>query len=136
MGLDRFVQAQAAQLDDVERELTRGRKVTHWMWYVFPQLKGLGFSATARFYAIENAAEAADYLAHAVLGPRLRHHTELVIASPNDIDAIFGYPDNLKFHSCMTLFDHTSSGDVFARALQLRFGGRHDERTIELLRKG
>ena len=135
MTLQHFVQAQAPQLGDIEQELARGYKVSHWMWYVFPQLVGLGKSATARRYALASAAEAREYLAHPVLGPRLRRHTELVLRSSRSVDAIFGFPDNLKFHSCMTLFDHASPGDVFARALAQHFAGECDQSTLRLLAK-
>lgn len=135
MSLERFVLAQAPLLDDIERELTQGQKVTHWMWYVFPQLAGLGKSAMARRYALADAAEAMEYLAHGVLGPRLRHHTALVNQSQRSIDAIFGFPDNLKFHSCMTLFEHVGPGDIFPLVIEQRFGGVRDENTLRLLRQ-
>jgi uncharacterized protein (DUF1810 family) len=133
MTLQRFVDAQAKQLADIEAELRAGRKSTHWIWYVFPQLAGLGASATSKHYAVADANEARAYLAHSVLGPRLRHHTELVIACDRPIGAILGYPDDLKFCSSMTLFDHVSPGDVFERALQKHFAGRRDARSLAIL---
>lgn len=133
--LDRFVRAQARIHEQVTQELAAGRKRSHWMWFVFPQLDGLGFSPTARKYAITGLDEARAYLAHPVLGPRLRECTELVL----DIDGrsvreIFGYPDDLKFRSSMTLFAQAASGDTcFNEALVKYFAGEPDVRTLELL---
>ena len=133
--LERFVRAQAHIYGQVAQELAAGDKRTHWMWFVFPQLDGLGFSPTARKYAITGLDEARAYLAHPVLGPRLRECTELVL----DIDGrsvreIFGYPDDLKFRSSMTLFAQAASGDTcFNEALVKYFAGEPDVRTLELL---
>jgi uncharacterized protein (DUF1810 family) len=136
MTLQRFVEAQEKQLADIEAELCSGRKVTHWMWYVFPQLAGLGASTTSKRYAISDANEARAYLAHPVLGPRLRQHSALVIACDRPIGSIFGYPDELKFCSSMTLFDHVSPGETFERALQKHFEGQRDARTLQILAAG
>jgi uncharacterized protein (DUF1810 family) len=133
MSIERFVTAQNAQLADIEAELRRGHKVTHWMWYVFPQIAGLGTSATSCHYAIHDEAEARAYLAHSTLGPRLRQHTALVIASNRSAHSIFGSPDDLKLKSSMTLYDHVSPKDVFAEALQKHFAGERDEKTLRLL---
>jgi uncharacterized protein (DUF1810 family) len=133
--LERFVAAQADVFATVEDELRAGRKRSHWMWFIFPQLRGLGHSPTAQFYAIGSLDEARAYLAHPVLGPRLTRCTEHVLAlrgrSPN---AIFGSPDDLKFHSSLTLFalaDETPES-IFRKALARYFDGRNDDRTIEL----
>jgi uncharacterized protein (DUF1810 family) len=133
MSVERFVMAQDKQLAEVEEELRRGQKVMHWIWYIFPQIAGLGMSATSKHYAIANVSEAREYLAHPVLGPRLRHHTQLVTACDRPIESILGYPDDLKFHSSMTLFDHISPGDIFDEALQKHFEGERDANTLRIL---
>src|SRR5579859_4766799 len=102
--LDRFVTAQASVIAEVRAELKAGRKKSHWMWFIFPQLRGLGHSAMSRHYGIESLAEARAYLAHPLLGPRLRECTMLAIAhAASTAYEIFGSPDDLKFRSCMTL---------------------------------
>ena len=119
----------------VRSELKAGRKTTHWMWFVFPQLAGLGFSHRARFYAIASLDEARAYIAHPVLGPRLVECAELVNAAEGrSAHDIFGSPDDLKFQSSMTLFALAAPDEVaFPTALDRCFGGRHDERTLDLL---
>src|ERR1700753_2225748 len=105
MGLDRFVDAQDGGYERALGELRAGRKTSHWMWFVFPQIKGLGFSAMARRYAIASLEEARAYLDHPILGDRLRDCTELVLLHrDSSARQIFGSPDDLKFHSSMTLF--------------------------------
>lgn len=133
MSVDRFLRAQDPQLSNIESELRQGQKVTHWIWYVFPQVAGLGVSATSQQYAISSIAEAREYLAHPVLGARLRQHAQLVTACPRPIESILGYPDYLKFQSSMTLFDHVSPGDVFDAALRRHFGGQRDANTLRIL---
>ena len=133
MSVDRFLLAQEPQLADIEAELRRGQKVTHWIWYVFPQIAGLGVSATSKLYSIASLREARDYLDHPVLGARLREHTQLVTASSRSVESIFGYPDYLKVHSCMTLFDHVSPRDVFDAALRKHFQGQRDANTLRIL---
>ena len=134
-GLDRFVVAQDTVLDQVRRELDEGRKRTHWMWFVFPQLAGLGQSPTARRYAIASIGEARAYLAHPVLGPRLIECTDAVNRlEDRSAHEIFGRPDDLKFHSSMTLFAHaTGEPSSFQAALGKYFGGQDDEATLRLL---
>lgn len=138
-ALERFLEAQRPVMDSVRAELAAGRKRTHWMWFVFPQIRGLGHSPTAQRYAIDSLAEADAYLQHPVLGARLRECTRLVCAAPQrTLEEIFGYPDNLKFRSCMTLFA-AAAGErpedrIFRTALDRYFGGREDPRTLELLR--
>ena len=133
--LERFVLAQEPVITQVRSELKAGRKTTHWMWFVFPQLAGLGFSHRSRFYAIASLDEATAYIAHPVLGPRLVECTELVNASEGrSAHDIFGSPDDLKFHSSMTLFSLADPDEpVFGAALAKYFGGRRDQRTLELL---
>ncbi len=133
--LQRFLSAQGEGIDGVLQELRAGRKRRHWMWYVFPQLVGLGHSATAEHYAIRSREEAAALLAHPLLGSRLRQCTEAVNAHPDrSAEAIFGHPDVLKFRSSMTLFA-TIAGEAspFFEALALFYDGVPDPRTLEIL---
>ncbi len=133
--LQRFVDAQAPIFEQVCAELRRGRKTTHWMWFVFPQLAGLGRSRLAGEFAISSREEAVAYLAHPILGPRLRECTRLVNrVEGRSIDEIFGYPDDLKFRSCMTLFAQaTPDNQLFQAALSKYFAGEYDPATIERL---
>jgi uncharacterized protein (DUF1810 family) len=134
-NLDRFVTAQAPDMEQVFAELRAGRKQGHWMWYVFPQLKGLGHSSMASRFGISSREEAQAYLEHAILGARLRECTKLVNqVEGRSVDEIFGYPDDLKFRSSMTLFAQAAPGDpVFAEAVRKYFGGRFDPLTLERL---
>ena len=133
--LERFVAAQDPVWDRVRAELARGRKASHWMWFVFPQLAGLGSSSTARAYAVSGLDEARAYLAHPVLGPRLREAAELAAAvQGRTASEVFGYPDDLKLRSSMTLFARAAPQDpVFTAVLDRYFGGDPDPRTLELL---
>jgi uncharacterized protein (DUF1810 family) len=133
--LERFVQAQAPVYPDVLAELRAARKRTHWMWFVFPQLAGLGSSGMAQRYALRSREEARAYLAHPVLGPRLRECSAVVLAAAqDDIHRIFGSPDDLKFGSCMTLFAHVAAEEpVFRRCIERFFGAAPDPRTLALL---
>ena len=134
-NFDRFVKAQEPVVADVRAELAAGRKTSHWMWFVFPQLAGLGFSHRAQFYGIASLDEAKAYLAHAVLGPRLVECTDLVNAvEGRSAHDIFGSPDDLKFRSSMTLFALADpDAPAFGVALGKYFEGRRDPRTLELL---
>ncbi|MGO4882844.1 MAG: DUF1810 domain-containing protein [Bryobacteraceae bacterium] len=134
-NLRRFVEAQDPVYTQVCAELRSGRKTGHWMWFIFPQIAGLGSSATAREFAISSRGEAEAYLAHPVLGPRLRECTGLVTAiEGRTLDEIFGYPDDLKFRSSMTLFSKVNGDDeVFMVALRKYCGGKLDGRTVERL---
>ncbi|WP_294534042.1 DUF1810 domain-containing protein [uncultured Rhodoblastus sp.] len=134
-NLRRFVEAQARTMDAVRRELRAGRKNSHWMWFVFPQFTGLGFSPTADFYAIHSLAEARAFLAHPVLGARLRECADLVNACESrDLMRIFGDPDWLKFRSCMTLFAMVAPSEAaFAVALREFCGGESDPLTLARL---
>ena len=122
-------------MERVFAELRAGRKTSHWMWFVFPQIQGLGQSPMARQFAIASRAEAEDYLRHPILGARLRECTRLVGAiEGRDIEEIFGYPDDLKFRSCMTLFAHaTADNRIFLDALAKYFGGAEDRLTRQRL---
>ncbi len=133
--LERFVAAQAGLWEQARAELRAGEKRTHWMWFIFPQIRGLGTSATAVRYALASLGEARAYLAHPILGTRLRELTAIVTALEKPVQAVFPYPDNLKFHSCMTLFDHAGNGEpVFAEALRHCFSGQGDQATLERIR--
>ena len=132
--LQRFLDAQAPVYSRVLEELRRGRKQSHWIWFIFPQLAGLGHSAMARRFAISSRDEAVAYLGHGVLGSRLKECTALVNAvEGRTILEILGSPDDLKFHSSMTLFNAVSSDPEFAAALEKFYGGKPDRRTLDLL---
>ena len=134
-NLERFVDAQIGVYDTALAELRAGHKRTHWMWFIFPQIEGLGHSAMAQRYAIRSADEAAAYLAHPVLGPRLRA-CAAAVASHHDrgVDEIFGHPDNLKFHSSMTLFADVAPHEaIFQTCLDQFFDGRADHATMDRL---
>jgi uncharacterized protein (DUF1810 family) len=135
-NLQRFVEAQAGVWGQVCSELHAGQKRSHWMWFVFPQIRGLGSSEMAVRYGISGAEEARAYLDHPVLGPRLRDCAGLVVGlEGRSLEEIFGYPDNLKFHSSMTLFAEVEgpSERVFHKALKKYFGGKTDQATLERL---
>ena len=133
--LRRIVEAQDPVLDRVRAELRRGRKASHWMWFVFPQVAGLGSSPTAQRYALAGLDEARAYLAHPVLGPRLRECAALAAAVEHGAAAeVFGYPDDLKLRSSMTLFARAAPDEpVFAAVLDRHFDGEPDPRTVDLL---
>jgi uncharacterized protein (DUF1810 family) len=133
--LERFVEAQAPVYKQVVAELKAGRKTTHWMWFIFPQIAGLGRSAMAQKFAISSADEAAAYLAHPVLGPRLRECSALAAAIEDaEVDEIFPPPDNLKFHSSMTLFAEIAPDEaVFHDCINQFFDGVPDQATLDRL---
>jgi len=136
-GLHRFILAQEGEYFRALAELKRGRKESHWIWFIFPQIEGLGHSPTSRYFAIRSLEEARQYLAHPVLGPRLNGCCEAVLALPTQlISNIFGPPDDLKFRSSMTLFAQAAGHEsVFGKLLNKFFGGHLDERTLEILRQ-
>jgi uncharacterized protein (DUF1810 family) len=133
--IERFVRAQERTYPTALAEVRSGRKRSHWMWYVFPQIAGLGFSEMSRRYAIRSTAEARAYLAHPLLGPRLIECFEAALdVEGRTAHEIFGSPDDLKFRSCATLFARVAPpGSVFQRALEKYFGGEGDPRTLELV---
>jgi len=133
--LERFVRAQAQNYSEALAQIRRGQKRSHWMWYVFPQIDGLGHSSNARYYAIKSAAEASAYLAHPILGPRLLESAQAALqVEGRSATQIFGSPDDLKLRSCATLFASVlPAGSVFDRLLQKYYGGQRDERTLQLL---
>lgn len=139
--LERFIAAQADIYDQACEELRNGRKRSHWMWFIFPQLRGLGRSVAANFYGLADADEARSYLAHPVLGQRLRHCVRLLARHRGrDIRDVLGTPDDLKSRSCFTLFEAVAGDDadraLFAQALADFHGGRRDARTLERLAGG
>ena len=133
-NLQRFVTAQAPLYATALRELQDGYKRSHWMWFIFPQLRGLGFSSTAQFYGLTGLDEARVYLDHEVLGPRLLDCTQAAVnTQAASLRALFGSPDDLKFRSSMTLFDAVSPDAVFRQALDRWCDGQPDDRTLSLL---
>jgi len=137
MGLERFITAQEKMYDQALREIQNGRKQTHWMWFVFPQIAGLGHSATAKFYSIVNLEEAEGYLAHPVLGKHLVEISEeLLKIEGKSVNAIFGTPDDMKLRSSMTLFANTTSAPpVFKKVLDKYFSGFPDPQTLKRLQQ-
>jgi uncharacterized protein (DUF1810 family) len=133
--LSRFIKAQDKIYDRVLAELKGGRKRSHWMWFVFPQFEGLGYSSTTRYYSIKSKEEARQYLDHPVLGKRLRECAESILALEGlSASGIFGYPDDMKLKSSMTLFASVAEPQsVFVRVLEKYFQGARDERTLALL---
>lgn len=135
--LNRFVEAQSDVFQRALTELKRGEKRSHWMWFIFPQIDGLGYSSTAKFYAIKSKGEAQAYLNHSLLGPRLIECSKVLLQHQGlSASDIFGFPDDLKLRSSMTLFATVSEPDsVFSRVLGQYFEGQPDDRTLELLRQ-
>lgn len=132
--LNRFLTAQERSYDAALAEIKAGRKRTHWMWYIFPQIAGLGMSSTAQYYSIQDRLEAEEYMEHPVLGARLLEISRaLLTLESSDATAVMGYPDDLKLRSCMTLFAQVSDDPVFEAVLDKFFGGRPDSRTLALL---
>jgi uncharacterized protein (DUF1810 family) len=130
-----FLEAQNPVYNQVISELAQGRKETHWMWFIFPQLKGLGRSATAGRFALQSLEQARRYANHPVVGQRLRHCIQLVLNVPgHNLSEIFDYPDDLKFHSCVTLFAQAVPEEpLFTLALAKYFNGNRDNHTLALL---
>ena len=132
--LQRFVDAQATVYPQVVAELSHGRKQSHWMWFIFPQIAGLGFSPMAQRFAIGSRAEAIAYLENDLLGPRLLECTRLVLAAnEKTITDILGSPDDMKFRSCMTLFDAVSKQEIFAEAIAAFYPDGRDRATLAIL---
>lgn len=134
-GLDKFVSAQARDYSTALHEIQNGRKRSHWIWYIFPQLQGLGFSQTAQYYGIRDLEQARDYMAHPILGARLVEISEALLAlESSNPGAVMGYPDDLKLCSCMTLFELAAPDQpVFAKVIEKFYGGNRDRLTLELL---
>ena len=137
MNLNRFTEAQETVYPQVLRELKNGKKTSHWMWFIFPQIEGLGYSATARYYSIKGIKEASEYMAHPILGARLLECANIILKiEGKTADDIFGYPDNIKLKSSMTLFNSvTPERNVFGNVLKKYFSGEQDEQTLSILKK-
>jgi uncharacterized protein (DUF1810 family) len=133
--LERFVRAQATDYDQALSELREGKKRSHWMWYIFPQIEGLGLSPMSRQYSIKSAAEARAYFDHPILGPRLQECATVVydIAGRSAFE-ILGAPDDMKLRSSATLFASISGGGIFEQLIQKYFDGQHDEKTLQALK--
>jgi uncharacterized protein (DUF1810 family) len=136
-NLSRFISAQEATYETALAELRSGQKRTHWMWFIFPQIHGLGRTSTSEYYSIKSEEEARQYLSHPILGARLLECARAVWAlEGRSASQIFGFPDDLKLKSSMTLFAHIAGpGSVFARVLDKCFAGKPDEKTLEILSK-
>ncbi|MBT9775089.1 DUF1810 family protein [Clostridium sp. MCC353] len=132
--LTRFLTAQESSYPQALQEIKNGRKVSHWIWYIFPQIKGLGFSPTTQYYAIKDRAEAEAYMAHPILGARLLEISgELLKLKSNDPAQVMGWPDDMKLKSSMTLFFIVSQNPVFKQVLDKYFGGELDDFTVKAL---
>jgi uncharacterized protein (DUF1810 family) len=137
-GLNRFLKAQESDYAIALSEIRSGRKKSHWMWYIFPQISGLGFSETAKYYAIRDIDEAREFLSHPVLGKRLKEiSNELLKPEQTNAKLIFGSPDDLKLRSCMTLFAQieTGEGNIFEKVIDKFFNGIADDKTLALLKQ-
>lgn len=132
--LQRFINAQEPIYSLVVSELKNQQKKTHWMWFIFPQIIGLGYSEMSRYYGLAGIDEARSYWRHPILGPRLRQCTECVLASSVELQYLFASPDDLKFYSSITLFQQTREDELFERVLRRYFSGIPDEKTIELIK--
>ncbi len=133
-NLKRFIDAQETDYQTALAEIKSGRKHSHWMWYIFPQIQGLGFSETAKFYAIKDAQEAADFLAHPVLGSSLLEIcAALLVLASDDAHSLMGSPDDLKLKSSMTLFASLHANPVFQQILDKFYGGTQDDKTLRIL---
>ena len=133
--LDRFIRAQEYNYSDALKEIKNGQKISHWMWYVFPQIKGLGKSDTAKWYAIKDLQEAKDYLNNEILSNRLEQICKALLdLDCNDAYKIFGFPDDMKLKSSMTLFEIAAPDNkIFKRVLDKYFNGERDQKTIEII---
>ena len=133
-NLERFIEAQEASYEIALSEIKTGRKKSHWMWYIFPQIQGLGFSETSKFYAIKDIGEARAFLEHPVLGERLvRICNALLHLESNNAHNIFGSPDDLKLQSSMTLFSSLNINPVFQKVLEKFFNGIKDDQTLQII---
>ncbi|MFN8296691.1 MAG: DUF1810 domain-containing protein [Chitinophagales bacterium] len=135
-NLDRFIEAQETEYERAYHEIQQGKKINHWMWYIFPQIAGLGKSSTSRYFAIADATEAELYLAHPVLGKRLAAICQTLLNLENrSAYSIFGSPDDSKFLSCITLFESIESpySELFKKLIDKYYNGRRDKATLKLL---
>ncbi len=133
--LERYIQAQNSSYDQALQEIKSGRKRSHWMWFIFPQIKGLGHSSTSIFYSLKDIEEAKQYLDNPILGMRLREISRALLDLPtNDPHEVFGSPDDMKLRSCMTLFDIIEPFSIFHQVLEKFFDGKRDSRTLRILK--
>lgn len=134
--MNRFIEAQKRDYKVALQEVKNGKKETHWIWYIFPQMRGLGYSCYANLYGIKNKEEAEEYLNHEVLGKRLREVTNALLEHEGkSAEDIFGYPDTMKVKSSMTLFDTICPDDIFAQVLHKFYDGKKCKLTLEMLEK-
>ena len=135
-NLNRFIEAQMATYEGVMLELARGRKESHWIWYIFPQIDGLGRSDTAKLYSIKSLEEGKAYLEHPVLGPRLIKACEILLSLKDaSMDEVMGFPDNLKLQSSMTLFEVLSdSNSIFTKMIEFYFDDERDETSLGIIK--
>ena len=134
--LERFLKAQDKDYEQALKEIKKGRKTSHWIWYIFPQIAGLGFSSTSKYYSIKDKNEAIEYLKNNTLKNRLIEICEALLSlESDDATYVMGYPDDLKLKSSMTLFSEVSDIDVFKKVLDKFYNGKKDEMTISLLNK-
>ena len=134
-NLDRFIKAQERDYFKALNEIKKGKKTTHWIWYIFPQLDGLGYSSIAKYYGIKGENEAIEYIENEYLRNHLLEiSNELLKIENKSINDIMGYPDDLKLKSCMTLFDYVSDYEVFSKVLEKYYDGTYDEITIKILK--
>ena len=135
-SIDKFIKAQEKDYEHALNEIKNGRKTGHWIWYIFPQIAGLGFSSTSKYYSIKDKNEAIEYLKNKTLKDRLIEICEALLSlESDDATYVMGYPDDLKLKSSMTLFDEVSDIDVFKKVLDKFYKGEKDEMTISLLNK-
>ena len=135
-NLNRFIEAQMTTYEGAMLELTRGRKESHWVWYIFPQIEGLGRSDTAKLYSIKSLEEGRAYLEHSVLGPRLVEACEILLSLKDaSMDEVMGFPDDLKLLSSMTLFEAlTDSSSIFTKIIEIYFDDERDETSLEIIK--
>ncbi|MBR2139154.1 MAG: DUF1810 domain-containing protein [Bacilli bacterium] len=133
--MQRFIDAQNQVFDKVVEELSHGFKETHWMWYIFPQITGLGQSTTAKYYELQNIDEINEYINNELLMQRLYTLCSILKKQTNSAEEIFGYPDVLKFKSSMTLFDYYKQNEIFNELLEKFYQGQRDEETIKIIKK-
>lgn len=135
--MERFLEAQENTYQMALQEIRKGRKQSHWIWYIFPQIEGLGRSSTAKYYSIKDLAEAREYLAHPILRERLIEISEALLENDDSAFNILGYIDAMKVRSCMTLFHETDpSTEVFSKVIDKFYDGRYDGRTLDIISKG
>lgn len=135
MELERFVEAQSTSYNIALNEIKNGRKRSHWIWYIFPQLKGMGHSYNSEYFGLNGIAEANAYLNHPVLGKRLREITEELLRHPDKspADLMGRRIDSIKLCSCMTLFEYVSPNDVFSQVIECFYNGKRDDRTLKMI---